>query len=116
MEPLKERQLGLARFPRDRFVARAAGDAPGTLLTRPLVVTGDRLTLNADAKVGEIRARLLRADGRPLPGYSFEDCRPMTVDALDFELRWKRPFRRLKGQRLQIEFRLQRAKIFAFGC
>ena len=116
VEPLKERQLGLARFPRDRFVARAAGDAPGTLLTRPLVVTGDRLTLNADAKLGEIRARLLRADGRPLPGYSFEDCRPMTVDALDFELRWKRPFRRLKGQRLQIEFRLQRAKIFAFGC
>jgi len=111
-----ERQVGLVRFPRDRYVAREAGEAPGTLRTPRVRLEGERLTLNAAVTAGgEIRARLLAADGQPLRGYGFEDCRPITGDGLDLRVRW--PGARLpeaaRKEAVRIEFRLRRAQLFA---
>src|SRR5207248_9725004 len=62
----KERQIGLARLKRDRYVAvKPTGDS-GTLRTHPFVVPGRRLTINADAARRSVQVRLLTADCEPL--------------------------------------------------
>lgn len=74
-----------------------------------------RVTLNVAAAGGEVRARLLRPDGSPLPGFSFADCRPITGDALDAPVQWKGPLAEVQGKPVRLEFRLQRAKLYAFS-
>jgi hypothetical protein len=56
VERLKERQIGLARLPRDQFVSRDAGPEGGTLHTPLLRLEGSRLLVNADV-TGELRVR-----------------------------------------------------------
>jgi hypothetical protein len=115
VERFTERQIGLVRMKRDRYVAREAGAEEGLLRT-PLVTLGDsRLTLNAAATRGEIRAQLLDAEGKPLPGFTHADCRPVTGDSLDAPLRWRRPLRELRGRPVRLELRLRQAKLFALN-
>lgn len=117
VEPTRERQLGLARMPRDRFVSRdATGKATGRLVTVPFKhesLDGRQLVLNADAREGEIRVRLLNQAGRTIVGADFQDTIPvrgdglaLTVPKLDLSLSGASPFR--------IEFALHGAKLFGF--
>ncbi|MFN3651021.1 MAG: hypothetical protein ACK47B_15710 [Armatimonadota bacterium] len=111
----EERQLGLVRMRRDRYVARAAGETPGTLRTVVVVPRGDRLTLNVDAAGGEVRARLLKPDGTPLRGFTYADCRPIASDSLDAPVRWKRPLAELKGKPVRLELQMRSAKLYALS-
>jgi hypothetical protein len=110
-----ERQIGLVRMRRDRYVAREAGPEPGTLRTPLLTLGGRRITLNADAAGGEIRAQLLDREGKPIPGFTFEDCRPISADTLDAALEWKRRLGRLNGAPVRLEFRLRNARLYALN-
>src|SRR5205823_14937306 len=58
-----ERQIGLARMKRDRYVALTPAKDAGTLRTRPFLVPGERLTLNAKAAGGSVGVPLLDASG-----------------------------------------------------
>ena len=112
VERFTERQIGLVRLARDRYVAREANETPGVLRTPPVVLNGDTLTLNADARAGEVRVRLLGEDGRPLPG--FEESAPVTSDSLAAPVRWKQPLSSLQGRPTRLEFTLRNARLFAF--
>jgi hypothetical protein len=48
----EERQIGLVKMRRDRYVAREAGADGGTIETPVVVIDGDTLTINADAGGG----------------------------------------------------------------
>ncbi len=109
-----ERQIGLARIGRDRYIAREAGAETGRLVTRPVVLHGDRLTLNTDAAGGQVRVRVLDLDGNPHDGLDFSDTEPVTVDAIDVPIAWNRPLSELDGTPIRLEFRLRRAQLFAF--
>jgi len=61
------RQIGLARLPRDRYVAREADLNPGRLLTRPMLLKGGTLTVNANV-VGSLKVRVLDEKGNALEG------------------------------------------------
>jgi hypothetical protein len=116
VERFTERQIGLARLPRDRYVARRAGDAEGRLQTPPVLLDGSALTLNAAAADdgGAIRARVLDASGRPLDGFDFPDiAAPIRGDFLAHPLRWKRPLTDLRGHPVRLEFVLRRAALYA---
>lgn len=113
VERFTERQIGLVRIRRDRYVARQA-EQEGTLRTPLVTLSGRSMTLNADARGGEIRVRLLDPAGKPLAGFSFEDCRPVTEDSLAAPVQWKRALERLKGRPVRLGFSLRRAKLFAF--
>ena len=113
-ERFKERQIGLVRMPRDRYVSRDAGDAVGTLRTPLLKLKAARMTLNANARLGEIRVAVLDAAGKPFSGFRAEDCRPITGDSLTAPVRWKQPLGKLKGQLLRLEFQVRRAGLFSF--
>ena len=84
----EERQIGLVRIPRDRYVSRDAGAKGGTLTTPPVILQGKKLTVNACVR-GEMRVRLLDASGKPIPGFDAADCKPIQGDAVALPVEWK---------------------------
>ena len=108
-------RLGLATVRRGRLVGYHAGDAEGELLTRPFLLDKPCLLLNTDAAGGEVRAALMRADGRPIPGYSKDVCEPLHSDGLDMPLRWqgKRDLGDLKGTRVRVRISARNAALYA---
>ncbi len=107
--------IGLAHLRLDGFVS-ADGDAKGgTLLTKPLLCAGPVLRVNADAAKGRIRAELLAADGKPMPGCDLASAVPFTGDSLDAPLRWKTPQAHPPaGKPVAVRFHLKGARLYSF--
>ncbi len=94
------------------------------MTTRPLTFQGNRLLVNATGVDryagpgwGSVRVEILsRQTGQPLPGFSKEDCRAFTGDAVRHEVRWGEAAHlgRLEGKPVQLRFHLDRAKLFSF--
>jgi hypothetical protein len=102
--------LGLATLRRDGFASLEAGEEEGFLLTRPLVVEGRELHLNADSQ-GHIVVELADDQGRPLPGYS---SLPIAKDRTDALVRFDRPLEALQGRQVRLRFRLRRASLYSY--
>ena len=109
-----ERQIGLARMKKDRYVALMPAGGQGTLLTKPFVVPGDRLTINANAARGEVRVRLLDESGKPLRALGKAEARPISGDVLAADAQWPKPLVGLRGKPVRLEFRLRAAQLFGF--
>ena len=112
--PHDERQIGLAKLPRDRYLSLDAGDEPGMLRTRPLVVGAAEMTVNADARGGEIRVQLLDEAGQVRPGFAFADCEAITGNSLAHPVRWKGELAALRHKTVRVEMRLRNARLYAF--
>ncbi len=106
-----ERQIGLARMPRDRYVAREADLNLGTLLTKPVILNASAMTVNAKI-VGELRIRLLDENGQPLRNFDWVEIKG---DGVDLPVPWKGDLKSLKRKPVQIEFQLKFAQLFGFG-
>lgn len=111
----EERQIGVVKMKRDRYVARTAGGQTGQLRTPLVVINGTQLCLNVDANGGEVRARLIGADGQTIEGFGFDDCEPVRSDRLGVPLSWRSSLADLSGKPIRIEFRLQKASLFGFS-
>jgi hypothetical protein len=109
-----DRQFGVVKMMRDRFVAREAGEKAGTLTTRTLTLDAQSLTVNAAAEGGEVRVQATTAAGEPIPGFRFEECRPIAADALAAPVEWKQSLATLRGRPIRLEFSLRNARLFAF--
>jgi hypothetical protein len=107
-----DRQIGLVKMKRDRFVSREAGASGGTLTTRPLVLNADSLWLNVNAAGGEVRVQVCDAAGA-ISGFTFDDCRPITSDLLATPVEWRRPLSSLREQAVRLQFSLRKAQLFA---
>jgi hypothetical protein len=108
-----DRQNGLAILRKNGFVSRDAGNKKGVLRTPLVLLRGTRITVNARAG-GEMRARLLDAAGRPIPGFDVEDCSPIQGDSVSLPLRWKGSLTTMKGKPVQLEFHLRDARLYGF--
>lgn len=106
----EERQIGLVKIRRDRYVARESGTETGTLRTRTLRLQGAKLTVNADV-AGELKLRLLDDSGQPLPGFDWVTLRG---DRTDHPVAFTRSLASLAGKPVRIEFALNRARLFGF--
>jgi hypothetical protein len=106
----EERQIGLVKMRRDRYVAREAGAQTASLRTPPLALRASALTVNANV-TGELKLRLLDEAGRPLPAF---DWVSVHGDRLDHEVKFQRPLSSLAGKPVRLEFQLQRAQLFGF--
>jgi hypothetical protein len=108
----------LAFLPKNRFVALAASDRPGVILTKPLRLPAERdrtLALNVNAAGGEVRVQLRNATGVPA-GYAFQDCDPIASDGLAVPVSWRGKTRLPEsGEPVQIEFRMRRASLYTFS-
>ena len=109
----KQRSIGMATWPRDRFVGLRAGSAGGEFLVG-LRVDGDELHVNANAEGGSLVAEVIE-EGRPVPGLEASNCVPLTEDSLDHALRWRGGalLGSLKGKRAEVSVKLTNAEVFS---
>lgn len=108
----EERQIGLLKIRRDRYVAWEAGPIGGGFESPLVQIDGTGLSLNADIK-GEIRVAVLDESGRPIDGLGSDDCVRLSGDSLDHEVQWKRPLAELRGRRVRLRFAMKDARLFA---
>ncbi|GMU21067.1 MAG: hypothetical protein AMXMBFR13_11610 [Phycisphaerae bacterium] len=109
-----ERQIGLARMPVDRYVAREADGQEGRLLTKPLLLKGKALTLNASVK-GRLRVRVCDLEGNPLDGFDWRDGPTIEGDSVHHRLAWKGGTLPASSQPVRLEFGLQDGRVFGFS-
>ncbi len=110
----EERQIGLLRIPRDRYVARVAGEKPGHLITPVLMLNAGRITLNADASQGSIVVEVLDEQRQPIPGFTAQDTTPLVANGLDLPKTWAKPLQALNGKPVCLRFTLRNARLYAF--
>jgi hypothetical protein len=107
--PKTERQIGLATMKRDRYAALVPENGQGTLLTKPFLHPGGKLSLNLNAAQGEARVRLLDEHGTRL-----SESKPLTADSLAAEVLWPDSPAHLEGKPVRLEFTLRNASLYAF--
>jgi hypothetical protein len=109
-----DRQIGVVKMQRDRFVARRAGETPGSLVTPLVTIDAESLALNVAGAGGEVRVQIADAAGQPIDGFRFEDCQPIAADSLAAPVAWKGKLADLRGRAVRLEFRLRSADLYAF--
>ncbi len=112
MNRFEERQIGLVRMLRDRYVARVAGDAEGTLRTPPVELEAGRVTVNAKVR-GDLRIAVLGAEGNSLPGFAAQDCDPIRGDSVAHSVSWNGDAEIPREGPVQLEFRLLDAELYS---
>ncbi len=120
----EERQIGLVKMPLDRYVARTTlNNTTGTLLTIPIQLDNQprKLLINVDAVGGKIRIQFRNAKNNSvIKGLSFDDCLPITTDALQIQPVWKskehtaKKLASLAGKAVKIEFELTDTSLYSF--
>ncbi len=104
--------LCLGTLRQDGFASVAAGYDGGALTTKPYLLKGTQLKVNAKANFGQLTIELLDENRNPIPGFTRQDCLPMKSDALDHPITWKNQPLPTKPTRLR--FYLNNARLYAF--
>lgn len=103
-------------FRTDGFVSLRAAEDAGEMRTRPLTFSGKTLTLNyAVMAGGHIQVEIQNANGQVLPGYSLDDCTPLTGDQIEQQVTWKNgsDLSGLAGQPVVLRFVMQKADLYS---
>ena len=100
---------------RDGFSYMTPVGGWGRLVTRVLVPGKSELTINYQAPLGQVLVQITDAAGKPIPGYSFEDCIPLQGDALNQPVQWKnhQDLSKLVGKPIRLEIKMIDARIYA---
>ncbi len=106
----------LAKLRRDGFVSLDAGQEIGELTTVPFQLEGRALKVNAAAEKGELTVEVRDPHGQAKRGFTFADCTAFHGDAVTHEVTWRGGARieNLKGQMVQLVFRLRQGQVYAF--
>jgi hypothetical protein len=115
--PDKDRAIGLATLPLDRFVGLQAKNQPGTVTTRPFELSGTKLVINADCSGGECVVEVLDHDGKPFAGFARADAEPIVQrDDVRLSVGWKNSaeLSSLMGKNIRLRFHLKDATLYAF--
>ena len=112
-------------------------DGTGSFLTRPILVEGEDLFVNADVsdelvvevvptripltlktlrdKEGSVRYHEYEGEAGSFPGFSYDDCQPVAGDSNQHKITWKGgSLSSFKGQSVRLRLRARQASIFAF--
>lgn len=115
-DDLHTTHLGLAAMRKDGFASLDGGEQAGTVTTRVLANPEGTLAVNYRTNGGGwLKAAVLDAQGRPRPGYSLEDCVPLTGDSTNQPIVWKQQAR-LPAQPARLQFELRNASLFSFAA
>jgi len=101
----------------DGFVSLWGPARGGEMLTKPLVFEGGNLSINAATSgAGSIRVEIQDAAGKPIPGYSLEECGELFGDSLDMTVRWRNggDVRSLSGKPVRLRWVLNDADLYSF--
>jgi hypothetical protein len=103
------------------LASAAGGPTVGSAVTKPRPLGGKKLHVNVVTRTakgpggedGELRVELLDVAGKPIPGFTREDCRPIKGDETALAVQWR------KGDAAPVEakqakFYLKRAFLYGF--
>jgi hypothetical protein len=100
----------------DGFASIHAPHAGGSLLTKPMKISGDELVVNfSTSAAGSVRVELQELDGTPIPGFTLADCPEMFGDEIERVVHWTRrpPLYKVAGKPLRLKFVMHDADIYA---
>lgn len=100
----------------DGFVSVNAPLAGGELLTRPLTFSGEHLEINySTSAAGQVLVELQDAEGKPIPGYTLEDCVPIYGDHIARTVEWKNgaDVSALAGRPIRLRFVMSDADLYS---
>lgn len=101
----------------DGFVSASAPLRGGEFVTKPLLFSGKRLSLNVSTSAaGNVRIELQDAAGQPLSGFALRDCWEIIGDTLDYTVRWKggSDLSALAGRAVRLRVVLRDADLYSF--
>lgn len=103
----------MAVLRKDGFVSLDAGTEEGFLRTPVAVPSGAGLTVNAVVR-GELKVRLVDADGGVLQGFDWQDCAAIRGDSTAHRVGWHGTSAVPTGRPLSLEFSLRDGELYAF--
>jgi hypothetical protein len=108
--------IGLATLRRDGFASMDAGQAEGSLTTRPVRFKGNYMFVNVDCPKGELRAELLDENDQPIAPFTLANCQPVKTDSTLYQMAWKGAdeLAALAGKPVKIRFTLTNGELYAF--
>lgn len=101
----------------DGFVSLRAGKEGGQLLSKPFTFDGSKLVVNfATMDNGQLRVALLDANGKPLPGFSAQQCKPLDGDEIAGAVQWngKGDLSKLAGTPVRLRVQMRNADLYSF--
>jgi hypothetical protein len=101
----------------DGFVSVKAPYAGGEVLTKPLLFTGNKLSINfSTSAAGSLRVEIQDAAGKPIQGYTLNDSNEIVGDQIDRTVTWKtqRDVSQLVNRPVRLRFVMKDADLYAF--
>jgi len=108
----------LVRYPMrpDGFAPVKAPYSGGEMVTKPLLFDGNTLLLNyATSAAGSMRVEIQDGAGKPIDGFSADQCEEFFGDFLDRPVRWKdgKSLAELAGKPVRLRFIMKDADLYA---
>jgi len=100
----------------DGFVSMHADARGGEVLTKALKFEGKQLQINySTSAAGSVRVELQGNNGKPIKGFSLDDCEPIYGDAIGQKVRWskQKDLSSLAGKAIRIRFMLEDADLYS---
>lgn len=101
----------------DGFASLHSGYAGGHAITKPLVFAGKALSLNfSTSAAGGVKVGIEEADGKPIRGFSVEDCQMQIGNEIDRTITWKSgaDVSSLAGKPVRLRISMKDADVFSF--
>ncbi len=101
----------------DGFASLHCGYAGGHAITKPLTFSGKQLSLNfSTSAAGGVKVGIEDPDGKPIPGFSLDDCQMQIGNEISRTVTWKSgtDISSLAGKPVRLRFSLKDADIFSF--
>ena len=106
--------LSLARLQPDRFVS-VDGDESAAIITKPFMLRGENVYINADARWGEIYTEILDGETRkPIPGFWVPGEPPFKGNQMRGRVKWKRQHDLIFEKPVRLKFDLHQARLYSF--
>jgi hypothetical protein len=100
----------------DGFASVNAGSRDGELITKPLTFTGKSLSVNFQTTgKGSIRVEIQDGKGKPIPGFTAAESKPLTGDAIEQTVQWKpgSNLAALAGKIIRVRFVMKNADLYS---
>ena len=108
--------IGLAVLRRDGFASMESGPGEGSLTTRPLLFTGERLFVNVDCPKGSLTVEILDRNDVPVEPFVVESCEPVSGNSTLQEIHWRNgeTLAALRGRTVKFRFHLANGRLYSF--
>jgi hypothetical protein len=100
----------------DGFVSVTAPFSGGEWLSKPLTFDGETLNLNVrTSAAGSVRVEMQDEAGKPLTGFTLDDCAEIFGNSADYPVRWKNgtTLAALRGHPVRLHVVMKDADLFA---